>query len=117
MEVLTTAPGLQLYPSNFFDGSLRGKAGAAYARYAGVCLETQGLPNAINQARLASTALPAPPLQPRHDRAPAARSRPSRRWCCAPARSTATPRATASSPKADSTLRRGQPLAGVQGLA
>ena len=30
------------------DGSLRGKGGAAYPKHAGLCLETQGFPNAIN---------------------------------------------------------------------
>lgn len=50
MEVLTTAPGLQLYTSNFLDGSLAGKGGARYERYGGVCLETQNLPDAVNQA-------------------------------------------------------------------
>jgi aldose 1-epimerase len=50
MELLTTAPGLQLYTSNFLDGSIRGKRDAAYDRYGGVCLETQNLPDAVNQA-------------------------------------------------------------------
>lgn len=48
MEIATTAPGLQLYTSNFLDGALEGKAGAHYAKYAGVCLETQNLPDAIH---------------------------------------------------------------------
>ena len=30
------------------DGSLRGKGGVAYPKHAGLCLETQGFPNAIN---------------------------------------------------------------------
>src|SRR5690606_38520606 len=39
-------PGVQLYTGNFLNG-LPGK-GRIYERYAGVCLETQAFPNAIN---------------------------------------------------------------------
>lgn len=49
MDVLTTEPGVQLYTGNFLDGSLTGKAGAAYQRHAGFCLETQHFPDSINQ--------------------------------------------------------------------
>lgn len=49
MEVLTTAPGLQLYTSNFLDGSLSAKGGARYDKYAGVCLETQSFPDGPNK--------------------------------------------------------------------
>ena len=49
MEIRTTAPGLQLYTSNFLDGTLKGtKDGARYAKYAGVCLETQSFPDGPN---------------------------------------------------------------------
>lgn len=48
MKVLTTAPGLQLYTGNFIDG-VKGKRGAVYQKHAGLCLETQGFPNAVNQ--------------------------------------------------------------------
>ena len=48
MEIATNAPGLQLYTSNFLDGTVHGKSGVAYPRYAGVCLETQNLPDAIH---------------------------------------------------------------------
>jgi aldose 1-epimerase len=41
-------PGLQFYSGNFLDGSAAGKGGFRYARHAGVCLETQAYPNAIN---------------------------------------------------------------------
>jgi aldose 1-epimerase len=41
-------PGLQFYSGNFLDGSATGKAGTRYARHAGLCLETQAFPNAIN---------------------------------------------------------------------
>jgi aldose 1-epimerase len=40
-------PGLQLYTGNHLDGT-PGKGGAVYARHAGVCLETQKVPNSIN---------------------------------------------------------------------
>lgn len=42
------APGVQFYSGNFLDGSLVGKGGQRYAQYAGLCLETQAFPNAIN---------------------------------------------------------------------
>jgi aldose 1-epimerase len=41
-------PGLQFYSGNYLDGAIRGKRGAPYARNAGLCLETQAFPNAIN---------------------------------------------------------------------
>jgi aldose 1-epimerase len=41
-------PGLQFYSGNFLDGSATGKGGARYVRHAGLCLETQAYPNAIN---------------------------------------------------------------------
>jgi aldose 1-epimerase len=40
-------PGVQLYSGNFLDGT-RGKGGVAYTQRTGVCLETQGFPNAVN---------------------------------------------------------------------
>lgn len=41
-------PGVQFYTGNYLDGSVRGKSGAVYAQHAGLCLETQKFPNAIN---------------------------------------------------------------------
>ncbi len=41
-------PGVQFYSGNFLDGSIKGKGGATYVQYAGLCLETQKFPNAIN---------------------------------------------------------------------
>jgi len=41
-------PGVQFYSGNFLDGTVKGKAGAAYPQYGAVCLETQKFPNAIN---------------------------------------------------------------------
>lgn len=57
MHVLTTAPGVQFYSGNFLDGSLRGKGGAVYAKHAGMCLETQGFPNAVNQQNFPTVVL------------------------------------------------------------
>ena len=48
MEVLTTEPGVQLYTGNFLDGTITGKAGVAYKKHFGFCLETQHYPDSIN---------------------------------------------------------------------
>jgi aldose 1-epimerase len=47
MTVTANQPGVQFYTGNFLDGSQKGK-GATYVRHAGLCLETQKFPNAIN---------------------------------------------------------------------
>lgn len=47
MDVFTNAPGIQVYSGNFLNGNL-GKYGQKYSKRAGVCLETQGFPNAVN---------------------------------------------------------------------
>ena len=57
LEVLTTEPGLQFYSGNFLDGTLVGKAGVAYARHAGFCLETQHFPDSVNRANFPTTIL------------------------------------------------------------
>lgn len=56
LTVLTDAPGVQLYSGNFLMGET-GKNGAVYARRTGVCLETQGFPNAVNEPRFPSVVL------------------------------------------------------------
>jgi aldose 1-epimerase len=56
LEVLTTEPAIQLYSGNYLDG-VRGKAGAAYHRRTGFCLETQHHPDAPNQPAFATTVL------------------------------------------------------------
>lgn len=53
MEVFTTAPGVQFYTGNFLDGIV-GKGGAVYNIHAGLCLETQGFPNAVNEPKFPS---------------------------------------------------------------
>lgn len=57
LEVSTTQPGLQFYSGNFLDGSLIGKGGVAYQKYAGFCLETQHFPDTPNHANFPSTVL------------------------------------------------------------
>lgn len=38
LDVLTTAPGMQLYTGNYLDGRARGKGGAKYPKHGGFCL-------------------------------------------------------------------------------
>lgn len=57
MEILTTEPGVQFYTGNFLDGSITGKAGKAYRRHYGFCLETQHFPDSPNRPRFPSTIL------------------------------------------------------------
>jgi aldose 1-epimerase len=57
LEVLTTQPGIQFYNGNFLDGSLVGKEGVAYEKYAGLCLEPQHFPDAPNHSNFPSTVL------------------------------------------------------------
>ena len=57
MEVLSTAPGLQVYSGNFLDGSVRGKGGVSYEKHGGIALETQSFPNAINTPAFPSVVL------------------------------------------------------------
>lgn len=59
MEVKTTEPGIQLYTGNYLDGQLIGKNKKAYRQYAGVCLECQLFPDAVNHPEFMS-----PILQP-----------------------------------------------------
>lgn len=57
MEVETTQPGMQFYSGNFLDGSLSGKGGTTYEKYAGLCLETQHFPDSPNHANFPTTVL------------------------------------------------------------
>lgn len=57
MELLTTQPSVQLYSGSQLDGSLTGKGGRRYERFAGLCLETQHLPDSPNQPQFPSTVL------------------------------------------------------------
>lgn len=53
LNLWTNAPGMQFYTGNYVNGVV-GKGGAVYGKHAGVCLETQGFPNAINQSNFPS---------------------------------------------------------------
>ncbi len=57
MTISTTEPGIQLYTGNFLNGSVRGKAGKAYAKNEGLCLETQHFPDSPNRPDFPSTVL------------------------------------------------------------
>ncbi len=48
MRMTTNLPGLQVYTSNFLDGSVPGKGGYAARKHDAICLEPQIWPDAIN---------------------------------------------------------------------
>ena len=54
LEVMTDAPGIQLYTGNFLDG-VEGKGGVRYPRRSAVCLETQQYPDSPNHCWPEST--------------------------------------------------------------
>ena len=57
MECFTTEPGVQLYTGNHLSGKEIGKAGVAYTKRTGFCLETQHFPDSPNQPNFPSTLL------------------------------------------------------------
>ena len=57
LDVLTDAPGLQLYTGNSLDGRLFGPSGRAYRQSDGLCFEAQQFPDAPNQPGFPSTVL------------------------------------------------------------
>lgn len=57
MSVTTTEPGCQFYGAGWMDGTTKGKNGVIYPKHGGFCLETQGFPDAINQAKFPSMLL------------------------------------------------------------
>ncbi len=57
MDIITNQPGIQFYTSNFLDGTLIGKGGEPYQKYAGICLETQHFPDSPNHDNFPSTEL------------------------------------------------------------
>ena len=59
LEVLTTEPGLQFYSANGFNGTLKGKAGVAYVKHGGFCLEAERFPDSPNHPNF-----PSPILRP-----------------------------------------------------
>lgn len=57
LEIWTTEPGLQFFTGNRFDRSFVGVGGATYDRHAGVALEPQHFPDAINHPEFPSVVL------------------------------------------------------------
>ncbi len=55
MECFTTEPGVQLYTGNHLSGKEIGKAGIAYTKRTGFCLETQHYPDSPNRPEFPST--------------------------------------------------------------
>ncbi|MGH9591289.1 MAG: aldose epimerase family protein [Terracidiphilus sp.] len=52
LEVSTTSTHLQFYGGTLLDGSLIGKSGVPYASNAGLCLECEGYPDAVNNPEM-----------------------------------------------------------------
>ncbi len=59
LDVYTVEPGLQVYTSNFLDGTATGKNGAVYGKRNAICLETQKFPDSPNKPHW-----PSPYLKP-----------------------------------------------------
>lgn len=59
METLTTEPGMQVYTSNWMDGTLHGSQGIHYGKYCAVALETQHFPDSPNHHNFPNTFLKA----------------------------------------------------------
>ncbi len=60
LTVETTEPGMQFYSGNFLDGTVETRDGKAMVGYrSGLCLETQGYPDAPNQPEFPSVELKA----------------------------------------------------------
>ncbi len=57
LELLTDQPGLQLYTGHYVKASARGKNGHVHGPNAGLCLEPQHFPNAVNVAAFPSIIL------------------------------------------------------------
>lgn len=57
LQLFTTEPGVQLYTSNFLDGSIHGKGGKQYSHWGAFTLETQHYPDSPNQPAFPSTRL------------------------------------------------------------
>lgn len=57
LKLDTTEPGVQIYTSNYLDGSIKGKNGITYKKNAAICIETQHYPDSINQKEFPSVVL------------------------------------------------------------
>ncbi len=53
LTVSTDRPAMQLYSGNFLDVA-QAKGGKAYGKRSAVCLETQHVPNAVNESAFPS---------------------------------------------------------------
>lgn len=71
----TTNSHLQLYTASALDGSITGKSGARYEKFAGICLECEGFPNGANTPSLGNVILE--PDRPQYHRTVYAFSWPS----------------------------------------
>jgi aldose 1-epimerase len=57
LDCFTTEPGIQIYTSNFLDGSVVGSSGTAYRQNEAFTMETQHFPDSPNQPGFPSTVL------------------------------------------------------------
>jgi aldose 1-epimerase len=57
LEISTTEPGIQLYTSNWFDGTFIGKGGSPYSKHQAFALETQHFPDSMNRPEFPSVIL------------------------------------------------------------
>jgi len=57
LEMVTTAPGIQVYTANAFDGSLRDEAGRPFHRHRAVALEAQHFPDSPHRPDFPTTML------------------------------------------------------------
>ncbi|KAJ0638850.1 putative aldose 1-epimerase [Helianthus annuus] len=53
MKLTTDAPGVRFYTGNYVK-DVKGKGGYVYEAHAGLCLETQGFPDAVNHPNFPS---------------------------------------------------------------
>jgi aldose 1-epimerase len=66
MTLFANQPGVQFYTGNYIDGSLTGRGGKLI-QHAGMCLETQAFPNAVNVPAWQSQVIVRPGTQYRHE--------------------------------------------------
>ncbi|PWV55672.1 aldose epimerase family protein [Chitinophaga sp. S165] len=57
LRVFTDLPGIQMYSSNYWDGSITGQQGKPYVKHGAVALEAQAFPDSPNHAHFPDTIL------------------------------------------------------------
>lgn len=57
LTIYTSAPGIQVYTANYWDGAITGPQGVPYVKHGAVALETQAFPDSPNQPLFPSTIL------------------------------------------------------------